>query len=78
MFHANFNLLSFGLTGIARTEANKKIANIIDSDLQLVVHVENGTKKLVALADLICNVCRSSGATSLNVTEHDMQAKVKD
>ena len=66
------------MTGVARTEANKKIANIIDSDLQLVVHVENGTKKLVALADLICNVCRSSGATSWNVTEHDMQPKVKD
>ena len=66
------------ISGIARTETNKKIANIVDSDLQLVVHVDNGSKKLVSLADLVCNVCRSSGATSLNFTEHDMQPKNQD
>ena len=65
-------------SGVARTEANKKIANIIESDLQLVVRVESGPKKLVSIADLVCDVCRSSGATSVNLVEHDMLPKVQD
>ena len=71
-------LLAFFLTGVARTESHKKIANIIDSDLQLVVHVDSGTKKVVSIADLVCNVCRSSGVTTLNLVEHDMLPKVQD
>ena len=72
------SIIAFVLAGVARTESNKKIANIIESDLQLVVHVDSGTKKLVSIADLVCNVCRSSGVTTLNLVEHDMLPKVKD
>ena len=50
----------------------------MESDLQLVVQIENGSKRLTSIADLICNVCRSSGATSLNITEHDLQPKTQD
>ena len=50
----------------------------MDSDLQLVVHVGPPTKKVVSIADLVCNVCRSSGVTTLNLVEHDMLAKVQD
>lgn len=63
---------------MARGETSKKIANIIDSDLQLVVHCESGTKKVVSVADLVRNVCRASGVTTLNLVEHDMLPKVQD
>ena len=50
----------------------------MDSDLQLVVHVDPPTKKVVSIADLVCNVCRSSGVNTLNLVEHDMLPKVQD
>lgn len=45
--------------------------------MALVVHVDNGTKKATSLADLLCHVCRTSGVTSINVVEHDLQQMTK-
>lgn len=70
--------MAFCVTGVARTEAEKKIANLFESDSSLVIQAESSGKQILSIADLICNVCRASGATSINLVEHDMQPKTNE
>ena len=61
--------------GHARSGSNKGIPWIVANDTQLLVSVEASGKSVVSVADLVCNVCKASGMTSLNVLEHDMVQK---
>ena len=62
-------------TGLARSQADKAIPFLVNDDLQLVALVESQTKTLMSIADVVCSVCRTTGATALNIIDHDLQQK---
>ena len=51
----------------------------IASDLDVISLVEGtpGTKKLMTVADSICNITRSRGATEASMVDHDMSPMTK-
>ena len=62
-------------TGLALSQADKAIPFLVNDDLQLVALVESQTKTLMSIADVVCSVCRTTGATALNIIDHDLQQK---
>lgn len=75
MFDYRFQSLTVTVAGSARGNAASAIPYLINSDLQLVVLVQSGSKQAMSVADLVCHVTRTTGITSLNVMEHDMTQK---
>ena len=37
-----------------------------------------GSKRLTSLAELVCQTCRASGVTSMDLLEHNLTAKTKE
>ena len=66
------------MLGVAKSNADNAIPFIFQNDLQLLALVENGSKKAMSVADLVCHVCRTSGVTSLNLMEHDMVQRTQE
>ncbi len=61
---------------MARANANVALPWIVDKDTSLVVQVSPEGKKILSVADLVCNVCRASGITTISILEHNLVPKV--
>lgn len=51
----------------------------MESDTDLVVDVsQQGAKRLISIAELICSTCRTSGVTTMDLLEHNLTPKTKE